>query len=469
MRSNMDNHLDLNSGIVNSVDVSNDMYAKSIPTPIYDSIIDEAERLKKLSSYQSAFDFSVYRDLELRFTDKPVRGGFIFRTPLKLVNHHSSCTKCHYTFELDSYGRGCFHNCVYCYAMEQLTAHKYWNEPQPFPVDVTDLHKIFYTVFETDRSSKWRDILSKRIPLRIGSMSDSFMKMDIKYGVTRELLRILSHYNYPYIIFTRSDVVARDEYIKELRKDLCSVQFSMSGNNEILTKKIEPGAPSISKRFDALRKLSKEGFWTTVRINPFFPMKPDGYYTDPDVVIKKFGSLEATPSFNLFDWTMLDQIKDAGVQSFLVGVVRLSPHSVRAMERTLGLPLKSFFNNLGPTKSHDFRYSEAEVAYYYRDFYRQAKKRQLRFNTCFIGMGLKDYFQYQDMWSNKSDCCDARGNVDEFKASSQEVPWATRLKHAPCKENALNAMAEEKSTQEFYSNNRPKNITHLEVVRNVEA
>jgi hypothetical protein len=353
--------------------------------------------------------------------------------------------------------------------MEQLTAHKYWNEPQPFPIDVTELHKIFYTAFETDKSSKWREILSQKIPLRIGSMSDSFMRMDINTGITREVLRILSHYDYPYVIFTRSDVVARDEYMNVLRKDLCSVQFSISGNNELLTKKIEPGAPSVTKRFAALKKLSDAGFWTTVRINPFFPTRPDGYFTNPDIVIEKFGSLEAAPSLDLFDWSMLDQIKDAGVRSFLVGVVRLSPHSVKAMEKTLGLPYKSFFNNFGPTKSHDYRYSDNEVAHYYREFYREARKRSLRFNTCFIGMGTKDYYQYQDLWVNKSDCCDARGNVASISASSQDVPWQVRIKHAPCKENAQKAMNEEKATDEFYKDAPIQNVAPLRVVPDVQA
>lgn len=466
---NMDTNLELVASSQERDFGTEDLYGKDIPTPIYDKIIEDTATLEAKSNYKSNFDHTVYRDLELRFSDTPARGGFIFKTPLKLANHHSSCSKCHYSFELDSYGRGCFHNCVYCYAKESLTAHKYWNEPQPFPISVTELHKIFYTVFETDKSSKWREILEKKVPLRIGSMSDSFMKMDIKYGITKEVLKILSHYNYPYVIFTRSDVVARDEYIKELRKDLCSIQFSMSGNEERITKMIEPGAPSVQSRFAALKKLNAAGFWTTVRINPFFPMKPDGYYTNPDVVIEKFGSLEAAPSFDLFDWSMLDQLKEAKVPSFLVGVVRLSPHAIRAMEKSLNIPLAAFFNNTGASKAHDFRYSEAEVSHYYREFYREARKRQLRYGTCFIGMGLKDYYQYQDMWSNKSDCCDAKGNVSAIKSSSQDVNWDIRIKHAPRKEDALKTMTEERATHDYFTENPPKNMPKLEVVRDVQA
>jgi hypothetical protein len=34
----------------------------------------------------------------------------------------------------------------------------------------------------------------------------------------------------------------------------------------------------------ALQTLAEHGFWTTVRINPLFPIYPDGYYTDPHLI-----------------------------------------------------------------------------------------------------------------------------------------------------------------------------------------
>ena len=65
-------------------------------------------------------------------------------------------------------------------------------------------------------------------------------------------------------------------------------------------------------------------------------------------------------------------------------------------------------------------------------------------------MGAKDYFQYQDLWSNKKDCCDARGKVDAFQASSQDIGWDTRMKHASCKESAVKAKAEEELIEAQY-------------------
>ena len=418
------------------------------PERSFDGVLsgDMWKRVKALNSKMpDTFDWSIYDRLHEKFGDEQPRGGVVFKTAVKLVNHHHSCTKCHHAFEIDTYGRGCIHNCSYCYAMESLKGHGYWNRPHPFPLDISEVRKIFHQVFETDKPSKWREIMGQKIPLRIGSMSDSFMKMDTKYGVTKELLKILSFYDYPHIIFTRSDLIADDAYMKLLRKDLCSIQFSISGNNEKLTKMIEPGAPSVSHRFKALKKLNESGFWTTVRINPFFPMKPDGYYTDPDRVVKKFGSLENAPEFNLLSWDIIDQMKEAKVPSFLVGVVRLSPHAIKNMTVATGINFKDFFEIEKGKGTYDVRYSDAEIKYYYTEFAKKAWKSGLRFNTCYIGMGLKDYFQYQNYWSNKSDCCDAVGNVSTFKKTSQSVSWEERLRHSPSKEVSTQA----KETEDF--------------------
>ena len=244
--------------------------------PIEIKMRTKLKRLKD-TKYPDNFNWAVYDKIAARFGDTPPRGGVVFNTTFKLVNHHSTCTRCHYAFEIDSYGRGCFHNCLYCYAKEQLYAHKYWNEPMPFPVNLAEVRKVFYTVFETNKETKWRHILEKKVPLRIGSMSDSFMWIDKKFGITKELLNILNFYKYPHVIFTRSDLIAESEYLNLLDPKLCSVQFSISGGNDKLTKLLEPGAPSVQRRLAALSKLSEASIWTTVRINPLFPIYPDGY------------------------------------------------------------------------------------------------------------------------------------------------------------------------------------------------
>ena len=432
-----------NSNVINFNKIDkNSFKVDTARGPIEVKIRKVLDRIKD-SKYPDSFDWSVYDKLAARYGKKQPRGGVVFNTGLKLVNHHSSCSKCHYAFEIDTYGRGCIHNCNYCYAKTILTRHGYWNAPQPFPLNISEIRKIFYTIFETDNKSKWRNIMEQRIPLRIGSMSDSFMWMDRKYKVTQELLKILKFYNYPNIIFTRSDLIAHDDYIELMDANLTSIQFSICGTNEKITKTLEPGAPSIARRLTALKKLNEEGFWTTVRLNPLFPMYPDGYFSDEISIIERFGSYDNIPQFELFEWDMIDKLKEARVPSLLVGFVRLTSFAMKAISKDMGMDFASFFRPELLSKTSESRYSDKEIESYYRAIKAKCDEQNIRFNTCYIGNGIKDYFQYQKLWSNKLDCCDAKGFVRGIKNSSQNISWETRIKHASCKESAMMAKVEE--------------------------
>ena len=309
-------------------------------TPTTDAMMEASEKLDLVSSYQSQLDWDPFRKLELRTNKKPIRGGMTFKSPFKLVNSHATCQQCLYAFEIDTYGRGCVHNCVYCYAKAELTVHGYWNNPYPAPVDINTIRKVFYTVFETGKKSKWRNIMERRIPIRIGSMSDSFMYMDKKYSVTKELLRILNHYKYPYVIFTRSDLISHDDYLELIDKKLAAIQFSISSTNDELNKRIEPGAPSALRRLRALERINKHGFWTTVRINPFFPMRPDGYFTNPNF---KWWKDTPVPEFNYSSFEMVDEIAQTKTPSILAGFGRFSSFSLNQIEKAVGMDLRQFY------------------------------------------------------------------------------------------------------------------------------
>jgi DNA repair photolyase len=396
-----------------------------IETPVYDELMLKAKRLDDLSKYPSTFDYGVFRDLEVRYKDKPIRGGITMKTAFRLVNSHSTCQQCLYAFEIDTYGRGCVHNCVYCYAKAELTVHGYWNNPIPVPVDLNEIRNIFYTVFETDKKNKWRDLLEKRIPLRIGSMSDSFMWMDQKYKVTQELLKILKFYNYPYVIFTRSDLVAHDDYIKLLDPKLAAIQFSMSSTNDELIRKIEPGAPSAKRRLQALKKLAESGFWTTVRINPLFPIRPDGFFTDPE--FKWDGEV---PKFDFSSFDMVDELAAHKVPAVLAGFVRLSSFAVNNVEKVAGVNLREFYRKDLVNKSkRDFHFTDKEIRYYYEQIKARCQSNAMQFTTCYIGNGEGHFWKDQDLWSNKKDCCNVKGQVEAFTTDARQISFDDRLKY----------------------------------------
>jgi len=410
--------------VVSNVGSENEELTPLSITPTYDQIKFNSEHLKRVSSYKTNYDFEIYKNLELRYKDNPPRGGVTFKSPMKLVNAHTTCQQCLYSFEVDTYGRGCTHDCVYCYAKDQLEMHGFWNRPIPFPMDITQIWKIFYTVFETTKATKWREILQNRVPIRIGSMSDSFMHMDRKYKVTLEFLKILKHYNYPYIIFTRSDLVAHDQYIKEMDPKLCSVQMSISSTNDEMNKLIEPGAPSAKRRLEALEKLVEEGFWTTVRINPLFPIYPNGFFTDPN-----YDHSKNTAKFDFFSFDMIDEIADHKVQSLLAGFVRLSGFGLNNISKETGVDLREFFGEKKFKRSSNYHYDDKEIRFYYETIKERSNLKGVQFTTCYIGNGEDHFWKDQDLWDNKSDCCNAKGNIAAFENDSRSINWDERMRH----------------------------------------
>ena len=396
----MSNHMDLhtNNNILNfpSLKVPQNLKEIDEATPTTDAMIEISEKLDLASSYQSQLDWEPFRKLEIRTNKKPVRGGMTFKSPFKLVNSHATCQQCLYAFEIDTYGRGCVHNCVYCYAKAELTVHGYWNNPYPAPVDINTIRKVFHTVFETDKKSKWREIMEKKIPIRIGSMSDSFMFMDKKYGVTKELLKILNHYKYPYVIFTRSDLISHEDYLELIDKNLAAIQISMSSINDELNKRIEPGAPSAQRRLRALERINKYGFWTTVRINPLFPIRPDGYFTNPDF---KWWKDTPVPEFNYSSFEMVSAIAQTGTPAILAGFGRFSSFSLNQIEKAVGMDLRQFYKpGESPKKSpRNFHFSDAEIRYYYEQIKDHCMRNAMEFTTCYIGNGETHFWKDQDI------------------------------------------------------------------------
>lgn len=421
-----------NTNLINLPGADTSKNLENIPTPKFDKIYERANKLQQLSSYKSSFDFDTYKNLEMRFHDKRFFGGVIYKSPFKVANFHPACQQCLYAFELDTYGRGCTHDCVYCYAKAELTVHGMWNSPFPAPIDITEVWNTFYTVFETSKRSKWRDILEKRIPIRIGSMSDSFMPQERKYKVTLEALKILNYYKYPYIIFTRSDMISADEYLNVFDPELCSIQMSIASTNDEMNKLMEPGTPNAKRRLRALGEVTRAGIWTTARINPFFPIYADGYFSDPE-----FDKKNMPEPFHFSSFEMVDEIASYGIPSVLAGMVRLSKISMNQIEKATGRNLRELYNNekrnavsseKGGLKSRDFHFSDEESRAYYERIQAKCIQNGIQFSTCYIGNGEKQFWRDQDLWSNKSDCCNVKGKVGAFNTDSRDIEWEKRLK-----------------------------------------
>lgn len=178
-----------------------------------------------------------------------------FKSFYKVVGGNEG-SKCKYNTRLDTYGCGCQHNCLYCYAKSLLSFRNLWNTENP---RVADIHKI---------ESKIKKIPKGTI-IRLGGMTDCFQPLELTERVTYETIKLLNKYNIGYLIVTKSDIVAKDEYIKILDKELAHIQITVTCLDDELYRKLDYEKASLpSQRINAILKLQKEGFDVAIRLSP---------------------------------------------------------------------------------------------------------------------------------------------------------------------------------------------------------
>lgn len=170
--------------------------------------------------------------------------------------------KCNYSVRLDTYGCGCAHDCNYCYAKSLLNFRGLWN---PLDPSVANINKIYKTIAKLKGTTT---------PIRLGGMTDCFQPIEKEYRVTYRTIKALNKYRVPYLIVTKSPLVASDEYIEILDKELAHIQITVTTTDDEISKSYEK-APVPSERIKAIEKLQANGFDVALRLSPFIPQYID--------------------------------------------------------------------------------------------------------------------------------------------------------------------------------------------------
>lgn len=164
--------------------------------------------------------------------------------------------KCKYNIRLDTYGCGCQHDCKYCYAKSLLSFRNLWNPEKP---SVSDLKKL------KDKVRK----LPKGTIVRLGGMTDCFQPIENTYLNTYKIIKFLNKQRIGYLIVTKSNIVANDEYMQIYDKDLAHFQITTTCLDDELYKKLDYEKASLpSQRIEAILKLQKAGFDVAIRLSP---------------------------------------------------------------------------------------------------------------------------------------------------------------------------------------------------------
>lgn len=159
--------------------------------------------------------------------------------------------------------KGCSHGCIYCDSRSNCYQIKNFN------IVRGKLNAL--SILERELSRKEKGVIG------MGSMSDPYNPQEKKYEMTRDALKLFQKYNYGVSIDTKSDLVLRDiDYLKEIgRKNNVIVKFTITAASDELSKKIEPHVCPSSKRFAAIKKLSENGIFVGIMINPVLPFITD--------------------------------------------------------------------------------------------------------------------------------------------------------------------------------------------------
>lgn len=152
-----------------------------------------------------------------------------------------------------------------CYAKSLLDFRKLWD---PLSPGIADINKVKRKIAQ----------LPDDICIRLGGMTDCFQPLEKTQRNTYKAIEELNKQRKHYLIITKSAMIADDEYINLMDKELCHIQISVTTTNDKLSKTYEK-ASYPSNRIKAIEKLHAHGFDVQLRLSPFIPQ-----YIDFDIL-----------------------------------------------------------------------------------------------------------------------------------------------------------------------------------------
>jgi DNA repair photolyase len=168
--------------------------------------------------------------------------------------------------------RGCFHNCTYCDGRSE----KYRVEGE-FGKEIAVKTNAIQLL------SRELDPAKKRVPMKPGfimvggGVGDAYQPVEKEYQLTRQALEMISRYNHPVHILTKSTLVERDlDLVSEIsRKSGAIVSISFSSVDDGMSRQFEPGVPTPSHRLNTLKRFKEKGVTTGMFLMPVIPLITD--------------------------------------------------------------------------------------------------------------------------------------------------------------------------------------------------
>ena len=163
--------------------------------------------------------------------------------------------------------RGCEHGCVYCFARP---THAYHGLSAGLDFE----SKLF---FKPDAPQLLEREISKPgyvvRPIALGMNTDAYQPIERRLEITRQLLTVLSRYNHPVTVLTKSALVQRDiDLLAPMAaRGIVRVGISITTLDRKLCRAMEPRAASPHLRLQTVRALNAAGIHTAIMMAPIIP------------------------------------------------------------------------------------------------------------------------------------------------------------------------------------------------------
>ncbi len=167
--------------------------------------------------------------------------------------------------------QGCEHGCIYCYARP---SHAYLGLSPGLDFETRLYAKVNAAELLAKELSKPGHVPSVVV---LGANTDPYQPIERRLEITRSVLRVLSDFNHPVGITTKSALVERDIDILEpmARKKLVRVFVSIGTLDHGIARTMEPRANAPTRRMQAVHRLSAAGIPVGVLVAPIVPALTD--------------------------------------------------------------------------------------------------------------------------------------------------------------------------------------------------
>ncbi|MFO1339453.1 MAG: PA0069 family radical SAM protein [Burkholderiaceae bacterium] len=188
--------------------------------------------------------------------------------------------------------RGCEHGCIYCYARP---SHSYLNLSPGLDFETQVFAKV--NSAERLRAALSQPRYEPRL-LNIGSVTDAYQPAERKLHITRSVIEVLSEFQHPFSVITKSSGVERDiDLIAPMAvRRMAAVYLSVTTLDPALARILEPRAAAPERRLKTIERLASAGIPVGVSVSPVIP-----FINEPELerVLEAAASAGATSAFSI--------------------------------------------------------------------------------------------------------------------------------------------------------------------------